>query len=194
MKKWGCLNVIGDWNAKVGGQEIPEVTVKLGLQVQNEAGQRQRKFCQENTPVIANTFFQQHKRQLYISTSPDGQYWNQIDYILCSRRWRSTIQSTQTRLGADCGLDHQLLIVKFRLKLKKVGKTTRPLRYDLNQIPYDYTVEGTNRFKGLDLMIDRVPEELWTDVCTLYRRQWSRPSPRKRNAKRQNGCLRRPYK
>ena len=71
--------------------------------------------------------------------------------------------SAKTRLGADCGLDHELLIAKFRLKLKKVGETTRPLRYDLNQIPYDYTVEVRNRLKGLDL-IDRVPDELWAEV------------------------------
>ena len=78
-------------------------------------------------------------------------------------------------------------------KLKKVGKTTRPFRYDLNQIPYEDTLEVTNRFKGLDL-IDRVPEELDRGSLTLYRRQGSKPSPRKRSLKRQNGCLRRPYK
>ena len=88
---------------------------------------------------------------------------NQTDFILCSQRWRSSIQSAKTRLGADCGSDHELLIAKFRLKLKKVGKTTRPFRHDLNQIPYDYMVEVRNRFKGLDL-IDRVTEELWTEV------------------------------
>ena len=88
----------------------------------------------------------------------------------------------KTRPGADCGSDHELLITKFRLKLKKVGKTTRPFRYDLNQRPYDYTVEVRNRFKGLDL-IDRVPDELGMRFMTLYRRQGSRPSPRKRNAK-----------
>ena len=87
----------------------------------------------------------------------------QIDYILCNQRWRNSIQSAKTRLGADCGSDHELLIAKFRFKLKKVGKTTRPFRYDLSQIPYNYTVEVTNRFKGLDL-IDRMPEELWTDI------------------------------
>ena len=86
-----------------------------------------------------------------------------IDYILCSQRWRSSIQSAKTRPGADCGSDHELLIAKFRLKLKKVVKTTRPLRYDLDQITSDYTVEVTNRFKGLDL-INRVPEELWMEV------------------------------
>ena len=91
--------------------------------------------------------------------SPDDQYQNQIDYILYSQRWKSSIQSAKTRLGADCGSDHQFLIAQFRLKLKKVGKTTRPFRYDLNQIPYDCTVEVTNRFKGLDL-IDKMPEKL----------------------------------
>ena len=83
---------------------------------------------------------------------------------------------------ADCGSDHEPLIAKFRLKLKKVGKTTRPFRYDLNQMPYDYTLELTNRFKGPDL-IDRVPDELWMEVCDLYKRQGSRPSPRKTKAK-----------
>ena len=95
-----------------------------------------------------NTLFQQ-TREDYTWTSPDGQYHNQTDYVLCSQRWKSSIQSTKTRPGADCGSDHELLIAKFRFKLKKVGKTTRILRYDLNQIPYDYTVEVRNRFKGL---------------------------------------------
>ena len=102
------------------------------------------------------------------------------------------MQSTKTRPGADCGRDHELLITKFRLKLKKVGKTTRPFKYDLNQIPYDYTVEVRNRFKGLDL-IDRVPDDYGRRFVTLYRRQGSRPSPWKRNTKKQNGCLRRPF-
>ena len=99
----------------------------------------------------------------------------------------------KTRPGADCGSDHELLIAKFRLKLKKVGKTTRLFKYDLSQIPYDYTVEATNRFKGLDL-IDTVPVELWTEVCDIVQEAGIKTIPRKRNAKRQNGCLRRPYK
>ena len=123
-------------------------------------------FCQENALVIANTLFQQHKRRLYTWTSPDGRHRNQIDYILCSQRWISSVQSAKTRLGADCGSGLELLRDKFRLKLKKVEKTTRPFRYELNQIPYDYTVEVRNRFKGLDL-IDRVPDELWTRFMTL---------------------------
>ena len=133
--KKDVLFIIGDWNAKVGSQETPGVTGKFGLGVWNEAGQRLIEFCQENALVIAKTLSQQHKRRLYTWTSPDGQYRNQIDYILCSHIRRSSIQSAKTRLGADCGSDHELLIVKFRLKLKKVGKTTKAFRYDLNQIP-----------------------------------------------------------
>ena len=90
-------------------------------------------------------------------------------------------------------MDHEILIAKFRLKLKKVGETSRPFRYDLNQILYDYTVDVRNKFKGLDL-IDRVPDELWMEVRDIVQRQGSRSSPRKRDAKKQNGCLRRPYK
>ena len=114
--------------------------------------------------VIANILFQIHKRRLYTWRLPDGQYHNQIDYILCSQRWRSSIQSAKTRPGADCGSDHKLLIAKFRLKLKKVGKT---IRYDLNKIPYDYTVEVKNRLKGLDL-IECLKNYGWGFV-TLYR-------------------------
>ena len=155
------------WNAKVGSQEIPGVTGKFGLGVQNKAGQRLTDFCQKNSLVIANTLFQQHKRRLYTWTSPDGQYQNQIDYTLCSQRWRSSIQLAKTRPGANCGSDHELFIAKFRLKLNKVRKITKPFRYDISQIPYHYTVEETNRFKGLGL-IDRVPQELWMEVrdCT----------------------------
>ena len=92
-------------------------------------------------------------------TSPDGQYQSQIDYVLCNQRWRNSIQLVKKRHEADCGSDHQLLNAKFMVKLKKVGKTTKPFRYDLNQILYDHTVEVINRFKGLDL-VDRVPEEI----------------------------------
>ena len=117
--------------------------------------------------------------------TPEGQHQNQIDYIdyLCSQRWRSSIQSAKSRLGADCGSDHELIIAKFRLKLKKVGKTTRPFRYDLNQIPYDYTVEVRNRFKGLDL-IDRVPDELWNEVRDIVQETGSKAIPKKKKCKK----------
>ena len=137
--KKNVLFIIEDWNVKVGSQETPGVTDKFGLGVQNEAGQRLIEFCQLNTLVIANTLFQQHKRRLY--TGHHQMVNTKIRYSLCSQRLRSSMQSAKTRPGADCGSDHECLIAKFRLKLKKVGKTTRPFRYDLNQIPYDYTVE-----------------------------------------------------
>ena len=133
--------------------------------------------------VIANTLFQQHKRRLYTWTSPDGQYRNETDYILCSKRWRSSIQSAKTRPGVDCGSDDELLIAKFRLKLKKVGKTTRPFRYDLNQIPYDYTVEVRNRFKGLGL-IDREPDELLTEVCDIVQETGIKTVPMEKKCKK----------
>ena len=120
-------------------------------------------------------------------------------------RWRSSIQSEKTSQGTDCCSDHEFLIAKFRLKLKKVQETTRPFRYDLNQIPSDYTVEVTNRFKGLDLidrvpekqgldLINRVPEELWMEVRDIGQEVMIKTIPRKRNAKRQNDCLRKAYK
>ena len=114
--KKDVLLIIGDWIAKLGSQDTPQVTGKFGLGEQNEAGQKVTEFCQENALVIANTLFQQHKRLLYTWTSP------QIDYILCSWRQRSCIQSAKARPGADCGSDHQLLIAKFRLKPKKTRK------------------------------------------------------------------------
>ena len=109
---------------------------------------------------------------------------NQIDYIICSQRLRNYIQSAKTSPGADCGSDHVLLIAKLRLKWKTVRKTTRPIRYDLNQIPYNYTVEVTNRFKGLDL-IDRVPEELWIEFCNIIQEVVIKTTLKKRNAKGQ---------
>ena len=155
--------------------------------MQNEEEQRQIEICQRKC-----TGHSKHPLPATQETSPDGQHQNQTDYILCSQRWRSSMQSTKTRQRADCGSDHELLITRFRLKLKKIGKTARPFRYDLNQIPDDYTVEVRNRFKGLDL-IERLMNYGMRFV-TLYKSQGSRPSPWKRNAKKQNGCLGRPYK
>ena len=130
---------MGDWNAKVGSQEIPGITGKFGLGVQNEAGQRLTVLLRKHTGYSKQPLPTIQEKTLYTWTSLDGQHRNQIDYILWSQRWRSSIQSAKTRPEADCGSDHELLIVKFRLKLKNVGKTTRPFRYNLNQIPYNYT-------------------------------------------------------
>ena len=99
---------------------------------------------------------------------------------------RSSIESAKARFGADFGSDHQLFIAKLGLKLKKVGQTIKPFRYDLNQIPYDYTVEMKNRFKGLDLVeVDRVPEELWTEVCNTVQKMVTKTIPKKKKCKGQ---------
>ena len=124
----------------------------------NEARQRLIEFCEENAPVIANTLFQQHKRTLCTWTSSDGQYWNQIDYILCSQRWKSSIPSAKTRPGDDCGSDHELLIAKFRLKLKKVI-LPRPFRYDLNQIPWFYSRSNIQEIRQATEVVK--PKGLW---------------------------------
>ena len=108
--KKDVLFIVGDWNAKVGSQETPRVTGKFDLGVQNEAGQRLTEFFEENALVIANTLFQQHNSRFDTWTSPDGQYLNQIDYILCTQQWRSSTQSAKTRPGADCGSDDEILI------------------------------------------------------------------------------------
>ena len=174
--------------------KIPGVTGKFGLGVQNEAGQRLTEFCQEKTLVKANTLFQQSKRRLYTWTSLDGQYQNQTDYILCSRRWTNYVQSAKTKPGVDCASGHQLLIAKSTLKLKKVGKTTRPIRCNLGQIANKYTVEMTNRFRGLAL-VNRVPEGLWTEVHNPLQEAVNKTiSKGKKMQRRQSGYLRWLYK
>ena len=125
--------------------------------------------------------------------SADGQHRNQTDYILCNHKWTSSIQSAKTRFRADYGSDHDLLIARFRLKLKKVGKTTRPFRYGLNQIPYNYTVEVRNRFKGLDL-IDRMLAELWTEVRDTVQETGIKIIPLENKCKRAKWLSGRPYK
>ena len=142
-------------------------------------------FFQENELVIASTLLRQHKRRLDTRTSPDDQYRNQIDYIPCSWRWKSLYCQQKKGLGTNCGSDHEVFIAKYRRKLKKVGKTTRPFRDDLNQIPYDYTVEVTSRFKGLDL-IERVPEVLWKEVCDIVQEAVIKTIPKK---EMQNGKM-----
>ena len=116
------LFIIGDWNAEVGSQETPGVTIKFDLRIQNEARAKATRVLPRECTGHSKHPLQQHKRRLYIWTSPDGQYQNQTDYIICSQRWRGSIQSAKTRPGADCGSDHELLIAKLRLKWKKAGK------------------------------------------------------------------------
>ena len=132
---------------------------------------------------IENTIFQQPKRLFCTWASSDDQHWNKIDYIICSQRWRSPTQLAKIRPGADCGSDHELLIAKFMLKLKKVGKITRPFRYELKQMPYDYTLELMNRFKGLNL-VERMPEELWTEVHNTVQEAVIKTTPKIKKCKK----------
>ena len=163
--KKDVLFILGDWNEKVGSQEVPGVTGKFGLGMRNEAGQRLIEICQENALVIANTLFNNTKED---STHRHHQMINTEIRLITffAAKDGEALYSQQKQDQELTGSDHELFIAKFRLKLKKVGKATRPFRYDLNQIPYDYTVEVRNRFKGLDL-IDRVPDELWNEVCDI---------------------------
>ena len=134
--------------------------------------------------VSKNTLFQHTREDSTHGHYQTGQHeYNQIDYILCNQRWIRSIQSAKTRPGANCGSDHELLIAKFRLKLKKVGKTTRPLRHDLNQIPYYYTVEVKNRFKGLNV-IDRVLDELWIEVSDIVQETGIKTISKKKKCKK----------
>ena len=145
---------------KIGSQEIPGVTGKFGPQVQNEAGQRLTEFCQENALAIANTFFQQHRDSSIhgyyqmVNMKSGWLYSLQLKmekiYRISKKKKKKSTTTTKKTLGGYCGSDHELL--QNSLKLKKVGKTTRPLKYDLSQIPFNYTVEVTNRLKGLDLI------------------------------------------
>ena len=149
---------------KSRSQETPGLTGKFGLGIRNEAGQRLTEFCQENVLVIANTLFQQHKRRLYTWTSPDGQNWNQMIIFFAAKNGEALYsQQKQDRELTVAQIKNSLLP---NSDLKKVRKTTRPFSYDLNKIPYDYTVEVINRFRGLDL-INRVPEELQVKVHNI---------------------------
>ena len=149
-------------------------------------------FFQRLCPALflPNTLFQQHKRRLNTWTSSDGQHWNQIDYILCSWRWWSSLQSAKTIPGTDCGSDHEFLIVKFRLKLNEVEKTTRPFLYNLNQvltfIQRKWQIQG--------IRYDRVTEELWMEVHDSVQEAEIKTIPKEKKCKKQNDCLRRPYK
>ena len=167
--KKDVLFIIGDWNAKVGSQETHGVKGKYGFGIQNEAGQRLIVFPRERTGHSKCPLPTTQEKTLHM----DITRWLTLksDWLYSLQpKWRTSIQSAKIRPRADYGSDHELLIAKFRLQLKKVGKTTRPFGYDLNKIPYDDSVEVRNRFKGLDL-IDRIPDELWMEVHTGDRDQ-----------------------
>ncbi len=141
-----ALVIMGDWNAKVEEEAVAGISGRHGLGERKEAGERMLYFCEANRLVISNTWFQQPKRKLYTWTSPDGQYRNQIDYILVRKRWQSAVKSANTLPGADCGTDHELLVAVIHIKLRKVKKQDRVNKYSLNEIPERYTIEVKNSF------------------------------------------------
>jgi hypothetical protein len=155
--------IMGDFNAKVGEGEVARVAGRYGLGVRNDAGDRLIRFCQENKFTITNTLFTQPKRRLYTWTSPDGLHRNQIDYILCQKRWKSSIVAAKTLPGADCGSDHQLLIAKVRLRFCKTKRPTTQRKFDTANISTHYAVEVKNRFDALSLD-DKHPDDIWTEV------------------------------
>ena len=155
--------IMGDWNAKVGSYKISRITGQWGLGERNEGGDKLLDFCAGNDMVIMNTVFKQPKRRLYTWTSPGGQYKNQIDYMLCSGRWRSTFSSVKTMLGADCGSDHELLLGKIKIRLKSIKKQLRNPRFDVSCITHHYEVEVKNRFAILT-KFNKQPDDLWNDI------------------------------
>ena len=138
--KKDIVYLMGDFNAKVGNKEETNIIGKFGLGERNEAGERLFQFCIESRMRITNTWFMQPKRRLYTWTSPNGQHRNQIDYILCNHKWKSSIHAVKTLPGSDCGSDHQLLIAKVKLRLIKIKKKTLPKKFDVNKITPQYTV------------------------------------------------------
>ncbi|PIK36297.1 endonuclease/exonuclease/phosphatase family protein [Apostichopus japonicus] len=158
-----ALVIMGDWNAKVREEAVAGISGRHGLGERNEAGERMLDFCEANRLVISNTLFQQPTRRLYTWTSPDGQYRNQIDYILVRKRWQSAVKSANTLPGAYCGTDHELLVAIIHIKLRKVKKQDRVYKYSLNDIPERYNIEVKNSFGELDLS-EREPDELWQEA------------------------------
>lgn len=174
--KKDMMIVIGDLNAKVGDVSVLGTTGKFGLGKRNEAGQKLIEFCASNSMFIANTYFVQPKRRLYTWTSPNGVFKNQIDYIIGSTRWKSSLTTCKTLPGADCGSDHQLLITEIHIKLRKTNKERAPVRFKLDCIPGEFRTATGNRFSELEL-IDREPDELWHDIKTILSEEAKRILP-----------------
>ena len=155
--------IMGDWNAKVGSNKLSRITGQWGLGERNERGDRLIDFCGGNDMVIMNTVFKQPKRRLYTWTSPGGNYKNQIDYMLCNGRSKSTFSSVKTMPGGDCGSDHQLLLGKIKTRLKSIKKQHRNLRFEVHCITHDYNVEVKNRF-AMITNFKKQPDDLWSDI------------------------------
>ena len=171
------LYVIGDWNAKVGQDETNGTTGRFGLGERNERGDQLVEFCSRNDLQIMNTFFKLHARRLYTWRSPDQTTRNQIDYIICKTRWRSSVRRVTTLPGADCGTDHNLLIADIKIKLKRIKRAKQTPKYDVENIGLEFAVEVKNRFNGLQLA-GREPEELWNDIRDIVKETADKKVPK----------------
>ena len=169
--------MIGDWNAKVGSGEVPGVTGRFGLGQRNDRGARLIAFCTQNSLKILNTKFQQHSRRLYTWKSPDKVTRNQIDFLLCHNRWESSVNRVTTLPSADCGTDHNLLIMEVKLKLKCLNRPKIATKYDINKIGDNFKVELSNRFEAL-YVEDKAPNELWTEIKETVREVADRNVPK----------------
>jgi hypothetical protein len=183
IHKGDALIAMGDLNAKVGDEGGSSVVGGYGLGTRNEAGLRLIEFCESNGLRIANTWFKQPKRRIYTWTSPGGNYRNQIDFIMVKNRWASAVKSANTLPGADCGSDHELLVAKISVRLKKKTAVCTPIRYDVQQIPTAYRVEVRNRFSLLELE-DREPEELWQEAKEVVMEVADKHIPKRAKKKR----------
>ena len=177
------LFIIGDWNAKVGSQEIPRIIGKFGFGVQNEEEKWLIRVLSREHAGHRKTLFQQNKRLLYTWTSSDCQYWNQIDYILCSKDGKALYSQQKQNLELTVAQIISSLLQNSGLNWTKVGKINRQFRYNLNQICYDYTVEVINRFRGWD-PVDRVLEELWTEVHNIVQEAATKTTPNKKKCEK----------
>ena len=187
IPKKDVLIIQGDFNAKVGSTCLDsEVMADEGLGEVNDSGHRLIDFCKQNALVIANTLFQQHARRKYTWTSPDGLVRNQIDYILTQKRWKSNLLNCKTYPGADCSSDHELLKAKVRLRLRKMQPQPAPLRYDLREIPAEYTVATSNSFAALLEIDDEhvTPDELWAKMKEAIDDAAEKHIPKKQRVKR----------
>lgn len=179
VPKNDIIIVMGDFNAKVGRGAMIRTVGAFGLGERNEAGDKLVDFASSNGLRITNTFFKQHNRRLYTWISPDGLHRNQIDYILVNNRWASTIQSAHTLPGADCGSDHQLLVAKIRVKLKKQKRHERAKCYDFEKIPTKYSISVQNRFQLLQWG-DKEPEDEWEEIKSIIKQEAEKNVPIKR--------------
>ena len=177
-----CTHTYGDWNSKIGKGEEPGTVGRYGLGNRNEARERLLEFCEENDLFLPNSYFEQPERRLYTWTSPDGQYRNQIDYILGRRQCRSTFQSVKTRPDADCGLDHKLPTATVRIKLNNTQQAEKGWKLDIDNIPEEYKTKIKQKLATVNLQGGN-SEEIWKTLKDAFKEVSNKTTPRKEKRK-----------